>query len=160
MQSENDPGQQGDEELEHHVKSLEKGLFQLARSLRKIRAGDESMPTYATGAGFWELVLLKHGRVMRSSEIAASLAIDISTVSRQIKQLEHVGLVQREPDSNDARAALISLTPRGEDIVEQLLQKRKDKVRQVLEGWTVDDRQCLVRLLDKLVLGLDACEDT
>ncbi len=159
MQNENDPTQQNDEELEQHVKSLETGLFQLARSLRKIRAGDESMPTYATGAGFWELVLLKHGRSMRSSEIAASLAIDISTVSRQIKQLEHVGLVQREPDSNDARAALISLTPRGEDIVEQLLKKRKDKVRYALEGWAIDDRECLVRLLDKLVIELDTCGD-
>ncbi|SHE53976.1 DNA-binding transcriptional regulator, MarR family [Ferrithrix thermotolerans DSM 19514] len=148
-----------EEDLESHVKHLEKGLFQLARSLRKIRVGGEATPTYATGAGFWELVLLKHRHSMRSSEIASSLAIDISTVSRQIKVLEHAGLVKKEPDSNDARAAIISLTKKGEEIVDQLIKKREDTVRRALEGWSVEDRECLIRLLDRLVVGLDSDEN-
>ena len=143
----------------NRVKELERGLFQLARALRKIRVTDETMPPYATGAGFWELVLLKHHAPIRSSDIAALLAIDISTVSRQIKQLEQGELVNKVPDAHDARASLLSLTDKGERVVDQLIRRRRQALENAFQGWTENDMETFNQLLAKFVSGLDEASE-
>lgn len=50
---------------------------------------------------------------VRTSELAAALALKSSTVSRHIARLEQLGLVKRTGDPADARASLLALSDAG-----------------------------------------------
>jgi DNA-binding MarR family transcriptional regulator len=92
-----------DEELR-----LEVALFAAARRLAK--AGGEA-PKGLDRGGYWVLAKLAHLAPIRLSDLSIALELDPSTVSRHIKALWHAGLVGRESDPGDRRAALP--TPAG-----------------------------------------------
>jgi DNA-binding MarR family transcriptional regulator len=50
---------------------------------------------------------------VRTTELAAALALKSSTVSRHIARLEQLGLVRRTGDPTDARATLLTLSATG-----------------------------------------------
>ena len=54
------------------------------------------------------------------SELSNLLGIDISTMSRNVRKLELLQLVQRERNSDDGRTFQLSLTPSGFEIVDLL----------------------------------------
>jgi DNA-binding MarR family transcriptional regulator len=56
--------------------------------------------------------LVKDGP-QRSSALAETACVDPSTVSRQVAQLVKAGLVERQSDPGDGRAALLVSTDRG-----------------------------------------------
>ena len=51
-------------------------------------------------------------------EIAAALGVTQQAISKTAGELERGGYVERAPDERDARRHLVSLTPRGRDMVE------------------------------------------
>jgi len=62
-----------------------------------------------------QILALQGGRL---SDIAAGLKVAVPTVSRQVRQLEELGLVVRTQDPIDARAILLEVTPAGLDAFE------------------------------------------
>src|SRR5918911_3140067 len=50
--------------------------------------------------------------------------VDGAAVTRQMKQLEEAGIVTRRVDPRDNRFTLVSLTPRGRQLVSGLLERR------------------------------------
>ncbi len=87
---------------------------------------------------------------MRPSDLAAVLSVDVSTVSRQVKQLEIEGLVARQPDPSDGRASVLALTPAGRDAVERLRRARKEVLAEVVANWPEGDRTALADLICRL----------
>jgi DNA-binding MarR family transcriptional regulator len=47
------------------------------------------------------------------NELSEALAVDTSTLSRQVQQLVESGLLDRSPDTNDRRYVVLSLTDAG-----------------------------------------------
>ncbi len=47
------------------------------------------------------------------NELSEALAVDTSTLSRQVQQLVESGLLDRTPDANDRRYVVLSLTDAG-----------------------------------------------
>jgi DNA-binding MarR family transcriptional regulator len=92
----------------------------------------------------------------RPSDIAAMVELDLSTVSRQLRQLEQLGLVSRRPDSDDRRAFRITLTPEGHDRLMSVRASRADMLDAVFSDWPDDERRSLQELLDRLLAGLAA----
>jgi DNA-binding MarR family transcriptional regulator len=80
---------------------------------------------------------------LRLSSLAGSLYLDLSTVSRQVQELEQAGWVVRERDPRDGRASLIRLTPDGERVLEVARTQRGAVLRRLLTGWTDDERRRL-----------------
>ena len=87
---------------------------------------------------------------VRASEVAHDLSLDVSTVSRQIKELEAEGLVARRPDPSDGRASVLTLTVAGTQALERLRQARRELLAEVLSGWDELDRQTLADLMCRL----------
>lgn len=92
----------------------------------------------------------------RPSDVAAAVELDLSTVSRQVRQLERLGLVTRRPDGEDRRACRISLTSRGRTSLAAVRASRAAMLDEVFSGWPDADRLDLQRLLDRLMAGLAA----
>ncbi|MFI9383050.1 MarR family winged helix-turn-helix transcriptional regulator [Kutzneria sp. NPDC052558] len=75
----------------------------------------------------------------RVSDLAEHRVVDTSVVSRQIAQLQKVGLVNRRPSPSDGRVALISPTERGVEVLAGWKRRQADLIRAALDGWD-DDR--------------------
>ena len=71
----------------------------------------------------------------RVSDLAEHRVVDTSVVSRQIAQLQKVGLVNRRPSPNDGRVALISPTERGVEVLAGWKRKQAELIQGALDGW-------------------------
>lgn len=70
-----------------------------------------------------------------TSEISRALALDVSTLSRQLSALERQGLVRRERKDDDRRAYLLHPTDEGERIFAALLDRWVDAIDEFLADW-------------------------
>jgi DNA-binding MarR family transcriptional regulator len=85
----------------------------------------------------------------RTTELAACLYADTSTVSRQVTTLVDAGLVERTVDPNDRRATTLQLTAAGRDVFTAMKADRDRILRSVLSDWTESDIADFVRLLTR-----------
>lgn len=82
---------------------------------------------------------LSHARVFqridpggsRMSALAASAQVSKQTLTSIVDQLEKRGYVTRSPDPDDARARLVTITPRGRE----LITLSEPVVRRVEQEW-------------------------
>jgi DNA-binding MarR family transcriptional regulator len=102
---------------------------------------------------------LMAGTATRVSDLALRVGLDISTVSRQIKQLEDKGIVERTPDPADGRACLVQLTPEGEITMHSAFRRRIQRIESVLAPWSAEDRAQLQALLTRLADDLHTANE-
>lgn len=95
----------------------------------------------------------------RLSDVAAGLKVAVPTVSRQVRQLEDLGLVVRTPDPIDARAILLEVTDAGIDALQRMRTEWQRTVAEILEPWPKKDREILGELLERFALELLALRE-
>jgi DNA-binding MarR family transcriptional regulator len=95
------------------------------------------------------LTVVKLGPV-GAAQLAEALGFDKSVLSRQLHQLEKLGLVTRAQDPADRRAVIVAATPVGLARVEALGTVDRDEFRSRIAGWDRHDLNELVRLLGLL----------
>jgi DNA-binding MarR family transcriptional regulator len=86
----------------------------------------------------------------RAAELAEIVHSDPSTVSRHIAQLVSHGLVQRVPDQNDGRAALLSLTDDGREMCKSLMSVRSKAFATAVRDWSDEDTEKFTAMLLRL----------
>jgi DNA-binding MarR family transcriptional regulator len=130
-------------------------LARLGRRMRQRMPGEE--------LDFPAILLMKalhHGGPLRLSSLATALDVDASTVSRQVRQLEDRGLLERTGDPDDGRASRIALSPEGRTRLEAGAQRRRTFVGGLMESWRAEDRDQLRSLLNRLLDQLDHQESS
>lgn len=98
------------------------------------------------------------GGPIRPSDLAASLGLDRSIVSRQIDNLVRAGFVARTPDPTDGRASLLEPTDRGRSASTRLREVRENWLTRVLTSLPPEDVTELGRLLPLLADAIDRAE--
>jgi DNA-binding MarR family transcriptional regulator len=98
-----------------------------------------------------QILALETGRL---SDIAAGLKVAVPTVSRQVRQLEDLGLVARTQDPVDGRAILLQVTAAGLDALQRMREEWRRTVAEILERWPEKDREILGELLERFALDL------
>ena len=98
-----------------------------------------------------QILALQGGRL---SDVAAGLKVAVPTVSRQVRQLEELGLVARRQDPVDGRAILLEVTPAGLEALQRMRAEWQKMVAQILEPWPPKDREILGELLERFALEL------
>jgi DNA-binding MarR family transcriptional regulator len=119
--------------------------------LRSHRLMDRIMTT--KGASFARAKLLIHiarSGTPRSIDLAAMMGFAPRTITEAIDGLERDGLVRRDPDPEDRRAKLISLTPAGIEAVEAADASRKEYIGDVFSVLDMAECDEIVRLMGKL----------
>jgi DNA-binding MarR family transcriptional regulator len=81
--------------------------------------------------------------------LAARLGLDATTVTRQVAAIECQGLIYRDTDPEDGRVNLIELSPAGRRKMRAVQRARRERVRDLLAGWSKRDQRDLGRLLGK-----------
>jgi DNA-binding MarR family transcriptional regulator len=101
-------------------------------------------------SGFRTLSVLIHQGSCGAKSLADTLGYDKSVLSRQLHQLEELGLVERAHDPNDGRAVVLTATPAAVAKVEALRATERGDFRMRLMAWDPTDLRELVRLLGAL----------
>lgn len=87
---------------------------------------------------------------MRVGELAELLGVDNSTVTPQAQRLERLGLIVREADPEDGRAALLRITPAGRRTLRRLQSSWRDVLAEKLASWPELDREAAAAALARL----------
>jgi DNA-binding MarR family transcriptional regulator len=94
--------------------------------------------------------LAMHGP-RRSSELAAAVHSDPSTVSRQVAVLVRDGLIERQADPEDGRASVLLPTERGLELLAEQRRRMGLALAQVVRTWDPADVTHFLELLERFV---------
>lgn len=101
-------------------------------------------------AGLAVLHEIRQLGTLRPSDLAAHMRLDLSTISRHLRSLEQQGMVESTADPDDARAQRVSITERGGDLLNRVLDRRAATIGGAIAHWPEGDRRSLRRLLRAL----------
>jgi MarR family transcriptional regulator for hemolysin len=131
----------------------------VARTARQWRrAVDRELQPFDLSEATW-LPLLHLARAaapMRQKDLAASLAVDNSTVVRLLDALENAGLAERRGDVADRRAKAIGVTRAGAATVAKVEAVSRRLRQQLLSGLPESDLATAARVLEAICLRLES----
>ncbi|MCX4905485.1 MarR family winged helix-turn-helix transcriptional regulator [Streptomyces sp. NBC_00878] len=127
--------------------------------LRRARANSGEMvrevhPDLESSA-YGLLVRLEELGRQRATELAAYIGVGKATMSRQLRALEEMGVVAREPDPADGRAWLVHLTEEGRARFRAVREARRARYVRELASWDREEVAELARLLHRLNRGVE-----
>jgi DNA-binding MarR family transcriptional regulator len=129
-------------------------IGRLGRRLRQTRAGADLSPSQAE-----VLVTVVQRGPLRLSEVATIEGLNPTMVSRIAGKLEAAGLIGRAQDPSDRRAAFVTSTVQGRELVVRIRRERTDALTVALEGLSAGDRQALEAALPVLENLAEALKD-
>lgn len=136
---------------------LEHQLWRLLRRMRRNTAERARLVAPGLSAlGYGVLDQLVRDGSGRAVEIGCQLGVDKGAVSRTVHQLLGLGLVERVSDPDDARAAVLTLTPLGRERMNEVNTQRRERFVRLMSGWTDDELSHLVATLDRYNATVDA----
>ena len=100
------------------------------------------------------LQLLSEEGISQTS-IAERLSLTQPTICVMLRRMEQCGLVERQPDEEDARASKVYLTKKGRSLEKDVLQAWADLENQTLSGLNTEEQEELHRLLTKIRTNLE-----
>ena len=85
--------------------------------------------------------------------LASRAGVQKSQMSRTVTALERAGYMLRKDNPTDKRSVYLELTPRGKDLVREVLTRSRERNRQMLQNLDEAERVELMRLMDKVTEG-------
>ncbi|AWB85368.1 MarR family winged helix-turn-helix transcriptional regulator [Mycetocola zhujimingii] len=142
------------------IGAVEVSMGALSRRLQLVlknaaTAIDPSLPP----AGFQLLRLIEHCGSVQAGVAAERLVVDRSVVSRHIRQLEELGLVETRTDPSDGRARFLVLTEEGVRRMRAVNPSGKSITHALLTEWEVDELEGFAAQLERLTAAIDHRND-
>jgi DNA-binding MarR family transcriptional regulator len=131
---------------------LENRLAQLMLRLLKLRLGE--MPRLDVDLTFSQMELMgyvNHSPNCHVQDIADGLELTPPTVSVAVRRLEEAGWLERQPDPQDGRAFIISLTSESIEMLQRANSARGKGIRKFLIGLAPNEQEQLINLLEKAI---------
>jgi DNA-binding MarR family transcriptional regulator len=127
----------------------------------KLSGGASSayLSAFNVGIETWRLlVLLAIEKSLTAQAISRTIGMDKASVSRALKSMVARGLITIALDEQDGRLRLASITPKGRDLHDQILELAMERERAFLSVLTQPERETLIGLLRRLHENLPAVE--
>jgi DNA-binding MarR family transcriptional regulator len=98
-------------------------------------------------------------RYVTAKGLAGAMNVAKSRITRIVDSLVKKGYVQRTPDPEDSRVVLLSLTPRGKSLRDEIEEFLLDIHRVTLDGMSSQQRNQLIEALTNLSSRMQAAKD-
>lgn len=122
------------------------------RLLRRLRAEDTGLGLSAARLSALSVVVF--GGPLSPGELAAAEQVAPPTMTRLLKALESLDLVERIPHPEDRRSVLVRATDDGRRLLEEGRARRVRRLVEVLDSLDEADWELLDRVLTRLEKGL------
>ncbi len=134
---------------------LTRALVTAARRWRKI--ANERVRAIGQSMARWETLFLVafSGHELSVSELANLVGIEGPTMVRMLHLLEQDGLITREQSKIDRRVTINTITPAGEQVIEDIKAITGKLREEVLQDIDPADLAVTQRVLSQLILRLD-----
>ena len=138
------------------MRALEHEMGVLVRRIRRMIAERARMvhPELSPVA-YSMLMALNDSGPRRASDLVEMFAIDKGAVSRQVQSLLELGLIERAPDPEDRRAAILSITEEGSRRLASIAAARRSEVIDRLAEWSDEDLQAFVSAMARYNSALE-----
>lgn len=83
-------------------------------------------------------------------ELSNKISLAFSTTTDLVDRMEKNELVERIRDNKDRRVVRIHLLDKGKVIIHEVIEKRQEYLREVLDGFTPEEEKVLNEMLDSL----------
>lgn len=137
--------------------AIQRAIYQLVRLYASRRAFAE----WSSGSGvsisraeFDLLTRLVERGSLTLGDLGQMAQVDPGAVSRRIRSLEELGLVERSPDLADRRVSRVAPSVLGKEIQEKVSSIGAKHLSKALDNWSKTDQAALASLLTTLVLDL------
>jgi DNA-binding MarR family transcriptional regulator len=132
------------------MRALEHEMGVLVRRIRRVIAERARMvhPDLSPVA-YSMLMALNDSGPRRASDLVDLFSIDKGAVSRQVSALLDLGLIERSPDPEDRRAAILAITYEGTQRLETIREMRLREVSERLSGWNEEDLRAFVKMMGR-----------
>lgn len=133
------------------IAAVEKELRYVSALLKQ--KGREILSNYTiTPPQFDALQWLHEIGDMTIGELSNKMYLAFSTTTDLIDRMEKAQLVKRVKEEQDRRVVRIHLLEAGETIIQEVITKRQEYLKQLLEQFEVNEAEEMLRLLTKLHL--------
>lgn len=136
------------------MQSLETSFSELFAQARRLFAdfAERISPGMLPGSYRLFSTIARRGPVTASA-LADELLLDKGHVSRMLKELVSLGLVESQPDPDDRRSRRLSITPFGQERLDAAREPMHDQLSSGLAGWSTDEINSLTNLLHAFATG-------
>lgn len=144
----------GDESRRHAGRALQDAFRELTIQFRSfyVQAAASASPGMLPGT-FKLLTAVSRVGPVSQSVLTDRLNADAGMISRQISELESLGMVARTPNPKDGRVRMIEVTPHGQERIAVAQEPYEEILMTTLEGWPVEQIDNLTSLIHALATG-------
>ncbi len=136
--------------VDRHTAEIEELLHSITtvarRQSREVMADLEVTPPQ-----FDALCALREFGNLAMGELCQKLGTACSTATDLIDRMERNGYVERVRDTNDRRVIRLKITPKGHEVVENVLAASRAQLAVQLEPMDVSDQERLIQSLEQLL---------
>ena len=136
-------------ELEHEMGVLVRRIRRLIAERARMVHPDLSPVAYSM------LMALNESGPRRASDLVGMFSVDKGAVSRQVQSLLELGLIERDPDPEDRRAAILSITEEGSRRLANIAAARRSEVIGRLSDWDQEELRTFVRSMARYNSALE-----
>ncbi|MBC8589535.1 MarR family winged helix-turn-helix transcriptional regulator [Wansuia hejianensis] len=99
---------------------------------------------------FTALQILIHNGNLTIGELSQKMSLACSTITDLIDRMEKSQLVARRKDEKDKRVVIVEVLPKGYDILEKVLKKRREYLSSQLIDFEIEEMETLRKGLEGL----------
>lgn len=102
------------------------------------------------GYHFRVMAAIDHLGPTSQNDIARNTYLDAGRLAHAINELSERGYVRRKPDTTDRRRNIVSITPKGVEVLRRMEAKVDEIEADFLSAFKPDEQKALLRYLTKL----------
>jgi MarR family transcriptional regulator for hemolysin len=130
------------------INGVSRRLLKLHESrLRPLGLGMSHLPV---------LVALERGGPLSQKELAQRARVEQPTMAEMLARMERDGIVEREPNPDDKRGSLVSLTRKSRARLPKAKAALTQGEHEAMAGFSAEEKALLLELLQRVARNLEA----
>jgi DNA-binding MarR family transcriptional regulator len=149
----------GDYPLDFAAMAAVSNIYRAANAIRNHMERDVLAEEDLSWAAFTVLFVLWIWGDQQTRHLAAEAGVTKGTLTGVLKTLEKRDLAQRRGHDEDGRLVMVTLRPRGREVIEHLFPAFNAGEAQVSSSLTLPEKEQLAFLLRKIIRSVESVED-